>query len=102
MKIYLTVTTENGSAFYSGLSALQDQRYITAFTILNEDAVPMHDSDTIDEGVHTALMGLNTAIAAYEDALRVERTHRLAATLWNNVNEEETQIPGTPWTNVEL
>jgi hypothetical protein len=85
MKIYLTITTDNGAAFYSGLSALQDGRHITAYTILNEDAVPMHDSDTIDEGVHTALIGLNTAIAAYEDALRVHRTHQLAATLWTNV-----------------
>ena len=45
----------------------------------------MHDSDTIDEGVHTALVGLNTAIVAYEDALRVHRTHQLAASLWTNV-----------------
>lgn len=85
MKIYLTITTDNGAAFYSGLSALQDGRHITAYTILNEDAVAMHDSDTIDEGVHTALVGLNTAIVAYEDALRVHRTHQLAASLWTNV-----------------
>jgi hypothetical protein len=85
VKIYLTITTDNGAAFYSGLSALQDGRHITAYTILNEDAVAMHHAETITEGVHKALEDLTAAIAAYEEALRVDRTHQIAATLWTNV-----------------
>jgi hypothetical protein len=85
MKIYLTITTDNGAGFYSGLSALHDARFITAYSILNENGVAMHDAESITDGVHKALEDLTAAIAAYEEALRVDRTHQIAATLWTNV-----------------
>ena len=82
MRIYLTISTDNGAAFYSGLSALQNGGHIRAYTILNEDGVPMHDSDTIYEGLHTALVDLNKAILAYEHAAYTEGTHQIAKGLF--------------------
>jgi hypothetical protein len=84
MRIYLTVTTDKGAGFYSGLASLQDARYITAYSVLNEDGIAMHHGDTITDGVHKALEDLTAAIAAYEDALRVDRIHQIAVTLWTN------------------